>query len=82
MFGMKAGVADEPAGDREFAILDDYGIEPAIFGRFRKVMPGTRRPFLIHPDEFQIIRTNGGLEFRFVLPAGAYATSVLREFQK
>jgi tRNA(Glu) U13 pseudouridine synthase TruD len=34
------------------------------------------------PDDFSAVPCEEGMRFTFTLPAGAYATSLLREFMK
>ncbi len=82
MFGpqMKAPQA-EPAA-REARVLERFGMTPASFQRYSKLTAGTRRPMLLWPEELAVEVVEGGLEFRFALPSGAYATSVLREFMR
>lgn len=72
-----------PAGDpaaREAAILSANNISPSDFERFAKLTSGTRRPYAIRPDNLSISAEEPGLRFRFTLPPGAYATTLLREF--
>lgn len=74
-----------PAGDiaaREDRLLAEFGIPRTAFERFANLTPGTRRPYLIWPDDLNITSEPEGLRLAFTLPAGSYATVVLREFQK
>lgn len=77
---MRAPALDE--AEREQQILDDWRLPREAFERFRKLTQGTRRPLLVWPGELAVVEVPGGLEFQFSLPAGAYATGLLREFQK
>jgi len=80
MFGPKM---IEPAGEvaeREAAILAARGVDRAAFGSFHKLTSGTRRPYVVRPEEFSIAEEPEGLRFRFTLPPGVYATTLLREF--
>jgi tRNA(Glu) U13 pseudouridine synthase TruD len=44
---------------------------------------GGRRPLMLPlPDDFSAVPCEEGMRFTFTLPAGAYATSLLREFMK
>jgi tRNA pseudouridine13 synthase len=82
MFGPKM---KQPAGDialREAAILRDYKLQPEDFQRYQQLTNGTRRPFLVFPQDLAISEEPEGLRFQFTLPSGCYATVVLREFQK
>ncbi len=82
LFGPKM---KEPAGDVygwEFAILDQFDLSPEVFGKFKKLTPGARRPCLLWLDELNVEEVDDGLQFQFELPTGAYATIVMEEFLK
>lgn len=74
-----------PTGDpacREQRVLDAFQLRPDDFKRFAKLTPGTRRPYLVRPEGLSIASAPEGLRLGFVLPSGAYATMLLREFRK
>ncbi len=74
-----------PAGDvaaREERLLADSGIAREAFERFSNLTPGTRRPYLVWPENLKISEETEGVRLEFTLPSGSYATVVLREFQK
>lgn len=52
------------------------------FRPYSKLASGTRRPLSISLIDLILTQTPAGLRFQFTLPPGAYATTVLREFQK
>jgi tRNA pseudouridine13 synthase len=52
------------------------------FGPFAKLAPGTRRALMVHVPDLTLRPVEGGVLFQFTLPAGCYATTLLREFQK
>ena len=82
MFGIKMR---KPEGDvlkREFDILPKNQLTFDQFREFKKLMPGTRRPYRVIPEEFHVEPEPEGIRFRFTLPSGVYATILLREFQK
>lgn len=82
MFGPKM---KQPAGDvarREARLLERAGIRSEEFSRFSNLTPGTRRPYLIWPGDLNVSQEPDGIRLEFTLPSGAYATVVLREFQK
>ena len=82
LFGPKMKLpAGEPA-EREARLLERHGLGSADFLRFRKLTSGTRRPYVIWPEELRVNREPDGLRFRFSLAAGVYATTLLREFQR
>ncbi len=75
----------QPSGEiaaREERLLAESGISIEAFERFSKLTPGTRRPYLIWPDDLQISAEPEGIRLEFTLASGCYATVVLREFQK
>ncbi|HTM20629.1 MAG TPA: tRNA pseudouridine(13) synthase TruD [Kofleriaceae bacterium] len=82
MFGhaMRRPAPGSPAETREDAVLADAGIELAAFGRAGKLAEGTRRAAAVDLGE-PAARPAGphAVELCFDLPAGAYATAVLRE---
>jgi len=82
IFGPKMRAPADQEAEREQQILDDWRLPREAFERFRKLTQGTRRPLLVWPEELTVVEVPGGLEFQFSLPAGAYATCLLREFQK
>lgn len=82
LFGPKM---KNPAGEpalREQRVLDRFGITPQRVAEFPKIVPGARRPFVIRADDLEIAPDPAGLRFRFTLPSGAYATTLLREFMQ
>jgi tRNA pseudouridine13 synthase len=75
----------QPAGEiaaRENLLLVESGIPMEAFERFSNLTPGTRRPYLIWPDDLRIAAEPEGVRLEFTLASGCYATVVLREFQK
>ncbi len=80
MFGPKMiAPVGEPA-EREARILEQFELPLAAFEKFSKLTSGTRRPAVLYPEDLRIAPVEVGLAFEFTLPAGAYATVVLREF--
>jgi tRNA pseudouridine13 synthase len=80
IFGHKMKRAGETAGMAEDSLLDGFGLTRAHFKRLRA--GGTRRPAVLYPDDLEIAPSEQGLRLRFSLPAGAYATTLLREFTR
>jgi len=80
IFGFKMKPAADDAGDREKALLERFDLTPEQFRPLRS--PGSRRVALLHLSDLEIDAVADGLMFRFTLPAGAYATTVLREFTR
>jgi tRNA pseudouridine13 synthase len=82
MFGPKMHQpAGEPA-ERERRLLERFGLTAECFRQFKSLTPGTRRPYLVWPQEFAVEQEAEGIRFHFTLPSGSYATVLLREFMK
>jgi tRNA pseudouridine13 synthase len=74
-----------PRGDparREASVMASFGLSPAAFERFRKLTPGTRRPLVVWPTDLEITSEPAGIRVNVSLPAGVYATVLLRELMK
>jgi tRNA pseudouridine13 synthase len=91
MFGaaMRGPPDGSPAQRREAAILDAFALGPADFQPLRAIAEGTRRHATIIPGAptVEVVTDPGGdaadaIRVSFSLPAGAYATAVMREIQK
>jgi tRNA pseudouridine13 synthase len=80
IFGFKMKPATDDAGQRERDLLADFDLTPEDFRPLRA--PGSRRIAILHLSDLDIDAVTDGLRFRFTLPAGAYATTVLREFTR
>lgn len=79
MFGPKMRLPRHVPWEREQRLLVEAGLNLAAFERFGKLLPGTRRPYLVRPSELSVAVVPEGLQFVFTLPPGAYATMLLRE---
>lgn len=82
MFGKKTYPAEGVAAEREAAVLRDHHLSPASFGGFGKLVLGTRRHNLVYLDDLAAAWEPEGLRLSFTLPAGSYATVLLREVMK
>jgi tRNA pseudouridine13 synthase len=82
MFGRKTFPAHGPAAEREAVVLEAAGLTKNSFDGFGKLVMGTRRHNLIYVDELSATREPDGLRLTFALPAGCYATVLLREVMK
>jgi tRNA pseudouridine13 synthase len=71
------------AARREAAVFAEVGIEPAELAAVRRLAPGTRRDatILIGAPKVTVVGDDA-VRVEFTLPAGAYATAVMRELQK
>lgn len=82
IFGRKTFSAKDEAAQREDAIRRRYGLMPASLARFGKLMEGTRRHNLVYIEDLAIHPEPEGLRLSFSLPAGSFATVLLREIMK
>jgi len=89
MFGPEMKLATGAAAEREAAVLRDSGLTLENFARAGSVALGTRRSVRIPVPDLRVERapategsTGTDLVFRFTLPAGGYATTLLREFRR
>jgi len=82
MFGRKMFDAAGEAQEREQAVLADAGLTLNSFAGFGKLLQGTRRKNLIYVDDLKVSEETEGVCVCVSLPAGSYATVLLREFMK
>lgn len=82
IFGKKTFPAQGEAAAREAAILADTNLSRDDFARFGKLLQGTRRHNLIYLDDLAFTVEPDGVRLSFSLPAGSYATVLLREIMK
>jgi tRNA pseudouridine13 synthase len=80
---MRAPAEGSEAARRERAILAEEELAPADFRRLGKLAPGTRRPLSV-PLDGAAAEEHGpdAIRVELTLPAGAYATAVMREIMK
>ncbi len=79
IFGRKMFAAGGIAAERETAILRDAGLSADAFAGFGKLLAGTRRHNFVYVDDLSAVAEPDGLRLTFTLPAGSYATVLLRE---
>ena len=82
IFGRKTFPAAADAVQREAQVLADAGLSKESFAGFGKLVQGTRRHNLIYLEDLSAIREPEGVRVGFTLPAGSYATVLLREIMK
>lgn len=84
MFGaeMRGPPDGSPAHAREAALLTAFELGPSDFQPLRAIAEGTRRHATIIPGDPLVEVGEGSVNVVFSLPAGAYATAVMREVQK
>lgn len=82
MFGRKMFETKSEAAAREADVLTAAGLTQESFLGFGKLLQGTRRKNLIYADDLDVRLVPEGIRLCFSLPAGGYATVLLREFMK
>jgi tRNA pseudouridine13 synthase len=82
MFGRKMFRAAGEAAEREDRVLRDAGLTPQAFHAFGKLLAGTRRHNLVYVDDLTANVETEGVRLVFTLPAGSYATVLLREITR
>lgn len=85
MFGarMREPAAGSVAAEREAAVLARIGFDRGLFANVRAIAEGTRRDTAIAVTAPAVVSgAPGTLEMAFGLPAGAYATAIMREVMK
>ena len=82
IFGRKTFPAAATAAEREAGILAEFGLTPANLAGFGKLLQGTRRHNLVFLNDLSADVVDGNLQLIFSLPAGSYATVLLREILK
>jgi tRNA pseudouridine13 synthase len=82
IFGRKTFAAAGTAATREAEILADAGLTTTAFSGFGKLVQGTRRHNLVYVDDLAATPEPEGVRLQLTLPAGSYATVLLREVMK
>lgn len=82
MFGVRMLSPTGVSAERETRLLEGSGLKLSDFGQYAQLLSGARRSFVIRPGELTCVAVDGGVQFEFALPSGAYATMLLREFMK
>ena len=80
--GRKTFATTGEAAQREQAALAAFGLTDSSFNGFGKMLQGTRRHNLIYLGDLAADVEPDGLRISFALPAGSYATVLLRELMK
>ena len=84
---MRAPVDPTPSSLLEREVLLRAGLGPDLFAVHGKRLPGSRRPVQVSVEDFEVDAVDAtgdlpeGVELRFRLPAGSYATQLVRELQ-
>ena len=82
LFGAKMKAPTGEPAAREQRVINRFGVAREQAMEFPRLVTGARRPLVIRVDDLQIAADPAGLRFRFTLPSGVYATTLLREFMK
>jgi len=82
IFGRKTFAACAEAAEREDKTLSVFGLSRSSFAGFGKLLQGTRRHNLVYPTDLSAAIHPDGAVLSFTLPAGSYATVLLREIMK
>ncbi len=78
IFGPKMRMPTGVPAEREQTLLERSGLVIDQFHEYRDLLPGTRRPYVIRPDDVIVTPHPMGWQFTFTLPAGVYATTCLQ----
>jgi tRNA pseudouridine13 synthase len=79
IFGPKMKQPEGEAAALEKEVLGRAGLGEEDFKRHRKLTQGTRRALRLVPENLEVAPEAGAVTLSFTLPAGAYATTLLRE---
>jgi tRNA pseudouridine13 synthase len=85
LFGYRSDFAEGVPGEIERSVLEEEHVDLSDFRVEANPdlgSPGTRRPALLRVDPIVEVEEGGSVLLKFDLPAGSYATVVLREFMK
>jgi tRNA pseudouridine13 synthase len=82
IFGRKTFAAKDEAAQREQSALLAFALAESSFEGFGKLLQGTRRHNLVYVPDLTAAVENEGMRLTFSLPAGCYATVLLREIMK
>ncbi len=74
--------ASGEAAIQEGAILADAGLSEADFARWKRIAPGSRRFVRVPLTKIGLTVSDFTVTLEFTLPAGSYATILVREILK
>lgn len=79
LFGPKMRQPTDAVAEREAELLRQAELQLDQFSRFGDLLSGTRRPYVVIPQEVAGTCTAEGWRLQFTLPSGSYATVLLAE---
>jgi len=82
MFGAKMRWPEGEARLREEALLAEVGLTLDHLGKWKRVAPGTRRFMRVPVPKVDVTVSDNTANLDFTLPAGSYATILVREILK
>ncbi len=82
IFGAKMRWPEGDARKREEALLEESGLTLDRLAKWRRVAPGTRRFVRVPVRNLDLTVSDNTVELDFTLPAGSYATILVREILK
>jgi len=82
IFGVKMRWPEGEARLREEALLRSVELTPEHLAKWKRIAPGTRRFVRVSVPKIRVTVSDNTVELDFTLPAGAYATILLREIRK
>jgi tRNA pseudouridine13 synthase len=82
MFGTKMRWPEGEARRREETLLEEVGLTLDHLGKWKRVAPGTRRFVRVPVRKIGVTVSDSTVNLDFTLPAGSYATILVREILK
>lgn len=82
MPGPKMRAAEAAASELEASVLAELGLGEAALKELGRHAPGTRRDLLVPLEDAKVSEETDRLVLEFGLPAGSYATGVVRELTR